>query len=530
MSGGAAGIDVNAGSSTPDRRRGENLLVLIGLALVIGAYFILRYGGLWAESDTGVMTQAIRVVGENAALAPATSGVYVNGYGYQVVSLAITAFTGLTVAQLQILVYPLISAFLVLPAWALYREMTGSARLASIATLLLLLVPEHLFAVLRGSHERLDRAFLLTALWLLLRSVRLRGDRPKFIVNFSLFAVMTYGLVATNALFGMSFVAALATALVVSLVARFGPHPVREYGNETTYLFAWSSATGAVLVGVFTLFIYPPFGPSLQALSAIPGKLLALILSGGPGFDPYTYVATAWVSTIAFLVLSAMNFVVLVISGLTWLGLGRGWLRGHAPSSLGMWVVWLLYGAFALQGAAAIMSDRTGSLQGNVQYRAFSVFSTIAVPLVALWLSRWRPGPWRRAAAAVVVASATVLALAKTTLEPAASNKWMFYTAPELQGLLWADDHQRATDTWVGPDDRLPAAYLLFYGNPAGKNAWVTTAESSVDIDSFLVSTPILVQAARLEIALPSFASMNVVYDNGDVRLLRPRPEAPSSR
>jgi len=528
IAGGAPRIEGTPVQGAPDAQRREDVLALLGLALVIGAYFILRYRGLWAESDTGVMTQAIRVVGDNDALAPPTSGVYVNGYGYQIVSMAIMAFTGLSVETLQILVYPLVSAALVLPAWALYRELTGSPRIASLATLLLLLVPEHLFAVLRGSHERLDRAFLLTALWLLLRSVRFRGDRPRFVVNAGLFVVMTYGLIATNALFGMSFVAALATALVVSLLARLGPHSVRGYAAETTHLFSWSSAAGVLLVGLFTWIIYPPFGPGLLALSAIPGKLISIILSGAPGFDPYTYVATAWVSTIAFLVLSTMNFVVLGTSALAWLGLGRSWLRGAVPPSLGTWVLWLLYTAFALQGAAAIMSDRTGSLQGNVQYRAFSVFSTIAVPLVALWLSRWRPGTWRRGATAVVVAAATILALAKTTLEPAVSNKWMFYTAPELQSLVWADGHQRDAATWVGPDDRLPAAYLLYFGNPAATNAWVTAFESSADVDSFLVSAPILLQSDRLEIALPSLDAMNVVYDNGDVRLLRrpPEPEA----
>jgi len=158
------GMGVLPMSPAQETRRREEIVGLLAMAVVIGAYFILRYGGLWAESDTGVMTAAIRVVRDNGELAPQAPGVYVNGYGYQVISIAIMAFTGLSVEALQILVYPLLSAVLVLPAWMLYRELTGSARIASLATLLLLLVPEHLFAILRGSHERLDRAFLLTAL------------------------------------------------------------------------------------------------------------------------------------------------------------------------------------------------------------------------------------------------------------------------------------------------------------------------------------------------------------------------------
>jgi hypothetical protein len=513
-------------SPAQETRRREEIVGLLAMAVVIGAYFILRYGGLWAESDTGVMTAAIRVVRDNGELAPQAPGVYVNGYGYQVISIAIMAFTGLSVEALQILVYPLLSAVLVLPAWMLYRELTGSARIASLATLLLLLVPEHLFAILRGSHERLDRAFLLTALWLLLRSARFRGDRPRFLINLALVVLMTYGLIATNALFGMSFIVALATAAILSLLVGLVSGRLRPHAAETARLLGWASGAGALLLLLFVLYIYPPFGPSLGALSAIPGKLVAIITSGAPGFDPYTYVTTAWVNTLAFLVLSAMNFVVLGTSVLVWLHLGRSWLRGKTPSSIGIWVLWSLYAAFAMQGAAAILSDQTGSLQGNVQYRAFSVFSTVAVPMVALGLSRWRPGAWQRGAATVLVAAATILALAKSTLEPAVSNKWMFYTAPELQGLRWADNNQRDTDTWVGPDDRLPAAYLLLDGDPAVGNAWVTAAEPGPDVDSFLTSPAILVQSARLEVAMPSTASMEVVYDNGQVQLLHRRAQA----
>ena len=231
--------DVALATRAGEPRARDAVLALLSLALVIGAYFIWRYGGRWAESDTAVMTGAIRVVADSAALAPQASGVYVNGYGYQVVSTTIVAFTGLSVETLQVMVYPLISAVLVLPAWILYRELTGSARLATLATLLLWLVPEHLFAVLRGSHERLDRAFLLTALWLLVRTVRFGGDRQRLVAHVALVLLMLYGLIATNALFGMSFVAALVSAFVMSILAMRGPAVVRPYAIQTTRLLGW---------------------------------------------------------------------------------------------------------------------------------------------------------------------------------------------------------------------------------------------------------------------------------------------------
>ena len=507
----------------------EELLALLGLALVAGVYFVVRYGGQWAESDSGVMAEAIRVVANSNQLAPEAQGVYANGYGYQAVSMAILAFTGLSIENLQQIAYPIVSSIVVLPAWALYRELTGSSRTASLATLLLLLVPEHLFAVLRGSHERLDRVFLLTALWLLVRSLHFRGDRATSAVHVLLVLLATYGLIATNGLFGMSFVLALGTALVLSWLAGRGPASVRRQAIETTRLMRWAVAGGVLLVAVFILFLYPPFATSLRALVAIPGTLLTLILSGGPSFDPYAYSLTFWVSPVVFLLLSMMNILLLTSSAVIWIRLGWSWLRGGSPASMGIWVLWLLYAAFALQGAVSIVSDRTGALQGNVQYRAFGVFATVAAPLVAVALNGWHPRPWPRKVAMVAIALATVGALMKSTLDPAVSNKWMFYTTAEIQGLRWADTHGRSTDTWVGPDDRLPAAYLMLVGYPIGTNL-LATLDPTQDIPSFLVSDAIRLQSARLGMTFPQLESRNLLYDNGEAQLYRQRPAATLDR
>src|SRR6185503_19054635 len=168
------------GAVEDDRRTTNELLALFGMAILAGVYFIVRPGTLWSETDSGVMAQAIRVVMNQAQLAPASLDAYYNGFGYQVVATAIVTYTGVSIQTLQQEIFPVVSALVVLPAWALYRELTGSARIATLAVLLLLIVPEHLFAVLRGSHERLDRAFLMTALWLLVRSTRVRSDPREY--------------------------------------------------------------------------------------------------------------------------------------------------------------------------------------------------------------------------------------------------------------------------------------------------------------------------------------------------------------
>ena len=115
----------------------------------IGTYFVARFGGRWAENDSAVFTDVIRSFMAAGRLVPAQGDVYASGYTYQAVSAFVLAATGLEVSALQQLVYPLLSALVMVPAWLLYRELLGSRRGATLATLLLLGQPEFLFVVLR---------------------------------------------------------------------------------------------------------------------------------------------------------------------------------------------------------------------------------------------------------------------------------------------------------------------------------------------------------------------------------------------
>ena len=497
-----------------------HIVALLALGAAIGVYFVARYGGRWTESDSGLMAQAIRIVDDRGELAPDTLGAYSNGYGYQAISLAITAFTGLSVTTLQQVVYPVVSALLILPAWTLYRELTGSARAATLSTVLLLLVPEHLFAVLRASHERFDRVFLMIALWLLVRSLRSGTDRATVRLERLLIGLMTFALVATNVLFGMSFAAALATGWLMSRIGRYGPNTIRSLARETERPFGWATLVAVIIVGLFIAFLYPPFATSLRILLEIPGKLISLIMSGGGGFDPYAYVATAWSSPLAFLVLSVMNFVMVVASALIWLAMGIAWLRGRRPESVGVWALWLLAAAFAFQGAVSIVSDRTGSLSGNVQYRAFALFAVVGAPLMAYALSRWHPGQIGRTVAAAAFTVAIVISVAKASLDPAFSNKWLFYAPAEVEALRWADVEQGDAQIWVGPEDRVQAAYAMEVGNP-DYTYRLQAYEPPEHVDAVLVSDLIAEQSERLGIAIPPLATKDRLYDNGEVQLFR---------
>ncbi|NTW03829.1 MAG: hypothetical protein HGA19_21570, partial [Oscillochloris sp.] len=169
-------------SASADQRRGPqpsassehiHLVLVFCIVFSLGAYCVLRYSARWAESDSSELTGVIRAFAEAGRLVPDGEAIYPNGVTYQAVSAVILALTGLDPLTLQQVVYPLLAAVVTVPAWMFYREVVGSARGATLATLLLFAQPEFLFVMLRSSHEKFSRSLMLLALYLFVRSFKL---------------------------------------------------------------------------------------------------------------------------------------------------------------------------------------------------------------------------------------------------------------------------------------------------------------------------------------------------------------------
>ncbi|HEX5415068.1 MAG TPA: hypothetical protein VFZ25_05335 [Chloroflexota bacterium] len=507
----------------------QALVALTGFAMLLALYFIARYGGQWTDIDTATITAAIRAIGETGSLTPSVGGVYPQGYGYAAVSNFVLAATGSDLAALQRIYYPLVSAFLVLPAWALYRELTGSRRAAALATLLLFLQPEFLFVVLRGSHERMLRAEMLACLWLLLRGFRYREQPRAFAVHVALFYLAAFALIATNVLFGSSLFVAIATVLAGAwFLARLGVKPLRLAGPVIDRLWL-VSLIGAVLAFGFIFYIYAPALGSLQAVGTLGQKLAQLFLTTQGGSNQYSAVVGGWIGLPVYFALGIADYLLLFGSLAVWIRQGVGWLHGTRigeKSTLNARILWLLYAAFALQGILAVFADRINYLGGNLELRAFPTFATVAVPLVAVPLARWRPGRPAALLAGVAIALLTGLALLKATNEPSLSNKWVFYTTPEIQALRWADRHSHAEAIWVGLDERLSTAYSVAVGYTSQMNRW-DTYDPKPDARAFVISEITRLRSARLKDPLPAVAAENRIYDDGQAQIFRLRPRSP---
>ncbi|MDP8923476.1 MAG: hypothetical protein M3O34_11440 [Chloroflexota bacterium] len=512
-----------------ERDGGWLIVPVLVYAMLIATYFVVRLGGRTTEIDTAWLTLSIRSVALSGDLTPDTGFVYGNGYAYTAISNAILAFTGLSIATLQQLVYPATSALLVFPAWALYRELTGSVRVAALATLLLFMQPEFLFVVMRGSHERVLRALMLVMLWLLVRSFRFREQPGHFAVHVALFYLTAYALIATNALFGVSFAMAVATAMALAFVlGRWRSSLIHLASGTASRLLLVLFAVTA-LGFTFVYYIYPLSGQGLLAVGNLGQQVLALLLTLEGGTNPYAQVVTAWTSLPVYLLLSSGDFLLILLAGGIWIGQGIRWLRGENPATLSVWLLWLFCGAFAFQGALSIVTDRAGLLGGNLQHRSFPSFALVAMPLVATALVDWGRRRWARLMIVAGLAVLAVTGVLKATNEPALSNKWTFYAPSELQALAWADRYVDHGAVWVGFDERLSTAYTIGLGREARDDQW-DIYDPKPATRAFLITNVVRLQGQRLGKPLPTVGGENQLYDSGLAELYRLRPRTPYQR
>lgn len=204
----------NQSSSSEEPMNHWYWLLPLLLVLCVSWYFTGRYQGHWAEYDTCSFANMIRVFLRAHQIVPDQGEIYEHGFGYQSISTFIITMTGLDVATLQQKVYPLLMPLIFFPAWALYREFTGSPRGAAISAVLLFTQPEFLFVVLRSSHEKFTRSFILICILLLARSLRLRNEPRLFAAHVGLFYIPAIAMMTGNVALAMSFLIAVNIAMI----------------------------------------------------------------------------------------------------------------------------------------------------------------------------------------------------------------------------------------------------------------------------------------------------------------------------
>ena len=498
--------------------------------LALSVYWLLRFGGLWAESDSATFTGYIRNFVAAEELIPQEGAIYPNGYLYQAISAFIVAATGLDVVTLQQIVHPLLAVLLVPVAWLAFREVVRNERWAAVCTVLLFTQPDFLFVVMRSSHEMFTRMLMLLAIFLVARIIVTRHSPAQLGTFVLLLSTTVFALFSSNYLLGGSF--ALATLLAIGFgyaLWLWKPHLKTAAGKLSRLLP--SMAAVFLIVAYFVMYyVYPPARHDLLVVRQTWDLVTGLFTEGGGvGLGAVYQPVGLWINAPTYLVLTSANWIILAISAALWARKGLSWLtRWDKPISESYFFIWLLYSAFVLQGGLALVADLSGALSSNLQVRLFPSFSMIAVALIgaeAAGKRHWprvSPRTWLALTAGVAVLS--VFSLFKATNEPLVSNKWLFYRDSELAGLRWADRHVgEGRGIWTDFDERLAVAYETVFGEPRS----IFTSGLTPTTRTIIVSDVTLLRSTRMMQTPPLLPDTLRVYDNGVTRVYHLRPLSP---
>lgn len=520
------------------------LLTPLLYMLALGSYFIARFEGHWAEVDTVLFTSAIRNIRQSGHLVPGSGEIYPGGYGYQSISLFMVEMTGLEVQQLQQLGYPLLAALVVLPAWLLYREVSGTPRGATISAMLLFTQPEFLFVIIRGSHEKFTRIYMLLCLFLLFRSFKLRDNSRLFGLHIGLFYLLAFAFASTNNALAFSFFILLGTAMGM----RWGQENV---WRVRTYLARWLRKIPPPSLGplfspdvqrlfyvtlicigltyVVLLYIYPYGLSNVSFFTRLGQESVTVVAEGTVSqVNPYSYVKTSWTSPYFYLLVSSSNWMLLGGAALLWVWKGVRWLwKGDTLRTEQEWLPWLLFAALGVQAFGSVVVDAGGGV-GNIQVRLFPSISIMAVMLVGPALAGWRP-PTRLArpvqlGLTVAIAFVAMVAALKVTNEPLLSNKWVFYHQEEVVALEWCDAHLRYAHIWSEFDERLEVTFRLTQEASRNQNRYAIDFLRRQEMRNILITDVTRRRSRRLKIPLPLPPDAFRVYDNGPAQLYHLRP------
>lgn len=512
-----------------------HLVILLLSATLLAVFVTIRYGGLWGDNDTHSFATSIAAIGDTGQLIPDVGSRYPNGYGFQVTAVVLGKLSGISVSALQTLSSAILAVWLIFPVWLLYRELTGEKRAATLATIFLLVQPEFLFTIMRGSHEKFSRGLMLLSLYLLLRSIRTRNQSSSFSTTVMAFYISTYAMITLNNYLSISFLITVALALLLIFLITRLKSAVRDVLKVPLQRLAYALISSVLLGFLFIFYIYPPALHTLSIMESVWEQLALLLLDveATATSQAYQAINLGWVSLPVYAVVSLANWLLLFASGLIWAWMTWSWYRSSTQDyRLNETVLWALYTAFALLGGLSVLVDVSGTIIGNLQHRTFPSFAMIAAPLVAWWVDEHIPERGKRrhlslAALGSLLALLAIFSTFKATNEPMLSNKWTFYLDSEVRAVEWANKSLSERGIWVGYDERIASGYGIRRAETHALDVQLDIYQADLETRDYLVSSVIRSRSARINALLPIELDSATTYDNGQTQVYHLRPRTP---
>lgn len=503
-------------------------MILVVIASLVGVYPIFRYSGRFTGGgDASNFLQFAAAIQDQGILVP-DRHVYAHGYAYQTLAVSVSSLSGLELDEVQFVLGYLFLAWPIALAWLFYREILESSQGAFLASMILLVQPDVLFPLMRGTHEKFTRGLMFLALYLLVRNVR---GHDKLVVRVGMvlaFYIVAFALVSMNSLFATSFVTGLClTGLLIWAAFRY----LRLSSWRTATLYV--AGISVIIQISFILFLYEPAKENILIFESMVQKALVVSLGAeAVSADPYGGIQSEWSGTIPYFVLVFPTLITLIGSAIIWLIHACDViLRRRNPGNQRLFLL-ALYAAFAAIFAVTVVSDLIGAFRtANLQIRFVPNVAMFATPICASWLATTiTRSSLQRRIVSVTLLIAFALSVIKATNDPVASNRFPHYQQTEVEAIHWALTLQPDQWLWVGTDNRLQSEIAnRVYLDPV---ATLHLDRGGVDdhVRNLLVSDLLRIQSRRYAVGLPLEGDSLRIYDNGSAEIYHLRPRTPFQR
>lgn len=507
--------------------------VPLACAFLLSIFWIVRYGTYIIEGDSSNMALFADAIRSEGVLVPSQSA-YSNGYGYPTILAFMSTISGLSIASIQVYISLGLVA-LALIACICYHQILGTARMAAFATLILLIQPDFIFYVLRGSHEKITWSFALLLLFFLVQSYKHVEDIKSLTLYVVLFYFVLWGMISINVFFASSYIGALAVSFIVSRIGLLRLKKAISLGES--YFFQRFMYVGIIGFGLIFMFVTALYFPARKFFETLGGfvKRASVLALGAQQVTDTTYLDTinTWVSTPIYLVLTGLQWGFVIMSFLAWLYLGhivlkKGLLALDRPQRL----LWLIYSGFAAQLALGILANDAQNL-GNLQVRLFTPFTIITSAMDVILLKiiitvlRRRFGRIVYVAGCVAIAGALCTAILKATNEPTFSNIWLFNTPDYRNASAWVDTNVHGTWAWLDTISRQRFVLQNEKGYAWQPSNYYTIRNIPNRLRYIVIADQAYFLTQRAGVALPMVIGYDRVYDNGRSRVYHRPAQSP---
>ena len=516
-------------------------LWLLAAALLYGAFFVLRYGGLWIENDTGVFSNAATEYIRHGTIFYAHP--YPHGFAYTAILGGVSQLTGLGPNTVNTVLLPFVGiTLLVIPAYLAFSQMVQSLRVAALSSVLLLAIPNITFSALRGTHEKLSMAFVCMGLYCLFKAFDAGkdGTRGRQMLWVGLFFLVEFLNAASNDYFASTFTFALTLTIVLGwMLAKFKRVDPNSNITQTLKAMAILVSASWVIVLATMFWVYPPARQDFLLVNGVINKLTHLFATLHPSSNPYSSAAAQWASGTTYEIMNLFRWFVILCSAAMWAINSYQVLFRRTLLDRGQLFLLSMYSAFAFLVVASVPVDFSGLAAGaNLEVRNFTYVTLAGAPLVAQLIYLGAHKPWNltilsarmsvprvvRAGAVVLLSLMLVLGFLKATLDPLVSNNWLFYTAGEKQALKFFWTHNRQQTLWTGPDDRLAFyAHARLVESNQRENT-IIGYKITPFTKEYLRSPVVVASSLALHFTMPNYNADDRVYDNGAAQVFFQQP------